>query len=84
MNLFSLYRLALFGLTLFEVAVFLRKVFRYKKYFDKLPRSVRQFLQKRSSRFILGRTKVHRRDLIINGCLIGLLLILNFLLINFS
>lgn len=76
-DLYSFFRLVLFGFTLYSAMQLAINALRYKPYCDRLPDFAKQYLLQKGSQFLGQKVKDHQRDFLINGVLLGVLLLLN-------
>ena len=90
MNVYTVYRLFLLGFTLYGLYQFTKELLKYKPYYDRVPNWIKKYilrsakkisspLASASGKFILKKLAEpeHRKDLIINGILLIILIILN-------
>ncbi len=83
-NLYSIFRLALFSSTIYGTFQLVKNLLRYKPYYDKIPKPVKGFLFATGGALIERKFKQHKRDFIINGLLLIVLINLNIILLFFS
>lgn len=87
-NLYSLFRLMLTAVTVYNLVDLVRTLLRFKPYYDRLPASVKRFLFRQiqaqlqqppaaGNAFLFRKLQEHRRDFVINSVLLVLLMILN-------
>ncbi|MEB3273415.1 MAG: hypothetical protein ACO4AI_05530 [Prochlorothrix sp.] len=87
LNVYSLFRLILTIVTLYNIGDLIRTLLRYKPYYDRIPQPVKQFLFRQIQAqiqqtnapppFVYRKLKEHRRDFILNTALLLLLIVLN-------
>ena len=83
-NLYSIFRLALFGITLYGTVQLVINLLRYKPYYDKIPRPVKGFLFATGGALIERKFKQHKHDFIVNCVLLLILMTLNIILFFFA
>lgn len=80
MNLYSLYRITVFILTTYGLIQLIINLLKYKPYYEKVPGFMKKYFLDRGS-LVLGKTlNESRHDLIINGLLLLVLVILNIII----
>lgn len=80
-NLYSIFRLALFGTTVYGSLQLIKNLLRYKPYYDKIPKSIKVFLFAKGGALFERKFKQHQRDFVVNGLLLAVLIILNVILL---
>ena len=83
-NLYSIFRLALFGITFYGTVQLIINLLRYKPYYDKIPKPVKGFLFATGGALIERKFKQHKHDFIVNGILLAVLMLLNIILWFFA
>ncbi|MEM6753685.1 MAG: hypothetical protein AAF630_12005 [Cyanobacteria bacterium P01_C01_bin.38] len=83
-NLYSLFRLGLFGITLYGTVQLIANLLRYKPYYDQIPKPLKGFLFATGGALIERKFKQHKRDFLINGILLAVLICLNIILWFFA
>lgn len=82
-NLYTIFRLALFGSTLYGSIQLITNLLRYKPYYDKIPKPVKNFLFAKGGALLGRKFKQHKRDFLFNGLLLAVLIFLNVILLFF-
>jgi len=79
MNIYTFYRLFLLCFTLYTFYQFARELLKYKPYYDKVPNWIKNYMFKSGGDFILNKfaQPQHRQDLIVNGILLLVLIVVN-------
>ena len=83
-NIYSIFRLTLFGITLYGTVQLILNLLRYKPYYDKIPKPVKGFLFATGGALIERKFKQHKHDFIVNGFLLVVLICLNIILWCFA
>lgn len=83
-NLYSIFRLGLFGITFFGTVQLIINLLRYKPYYDKIPKPVKGFLFTTGGALFERKFKQHKHDFIVNGVLLAVLISLNIILWFFA
>ena len=76
-DFYTIFRLVLLGFTLYGAIQLGINALRYKPYYDRLPDFAKEYLAQNGFRFLGQKVKDHQRDFLINGVLLGVLLVLN-------
>lgn len=79
MNIYLVYRLFLLGFTLYGLYQFTKEILKYEPYYKRVPNWMKKYLARSGSKFVVDKITEpqHRKDLIINGILAGILVIIN-------
>ena len=87
LNFYSLFRLILTGVTVYNIVDFIRTVLRYKPYYDRIPAPLKRFLFRQIQAqlqnpsapppFVYRKLREHSRDFVINTILLLILMGLN-------
>lgn len=83
-NLYSIFRLTLFGSTIFGTVQLIRNLLRYKPYYEQIPKPIKGFLFATGGALIERKFKQHKHDFIVNGVLLAVLICLNIILWFFA
>ncbi len=70
---FIFFRLALLGLTLYNLVQFARTLLQFKPYYEKVPNPLKQYLLQKSKPFFGKKLKQHWQDFALNGVLLAIL-----------
>jgi hypothetical protein len=94
-NLYTIFRLMITAVTLYNLVDGIQTILRYKPYYDRLPTFLKRFLFQTlqqqwqqqlqqpdtpAQAFVYRKIREHRRDLLINGMLLFVLISLNIIL----
>lgn len=79
-NLYTIFRLGLFGSTIFGTVQLIKNLLRYKPYYDKIPKPIKGFLFTKGGALFERKLKQHKHDFIVNGVLLAVLITLNAIL----
>ena len=79
-NLYTIFRLALFGSTIYGTFQLIKNLLRYKPYYDKIPKSIKGFLFAKGGALLERKFQQHKQDFFLNGLLLAVLTILNVIL----
>lgn len=79
MNVYTVYRFFLLAFTLYGLYQFTKELLKYKPYYDRVPNWLKKYLSRSGGNFIINKLSEpqHRQDLIINGILVFVLIIVN-------
>lgn len=80
MNVYNIYRWTLLGITLYNIVNVILSALEYKQYYDKIPLSLRQYLQEKTVRILGDKISENKQELWINFGLLLLLISLNIVL----
>ena len=83
-NLYSIFRLALFGITFYGTVQLIINLLRYKPYYDKIPKPLKGFLFATGGALIERKFKQHKHDFIVYGIHLAILMVLNTILWFFT
>ncbi|MBV6623561.1 MAG: hypothetical protein KI793_11590 [Rivularia sp. (in: Bacteria)] len=83
-NLYTIFRLGLFGVTIYGTFQLIANLLRYKPYYDRIPKPVKGFLFATGGALIERKFKQHKHDFVINGVLLAVLIALNGILFFFA
>jgi len=79
-NLYSWYRITLLILTTYSLIQLIITLLKYKPYYEKVPGFMKKYFLERGSLVLAKKLNESRHDLIINGLLFLVLVILNSIL----
>ncbi len=79
-NFYTIFRLVLFGNTIYGSFQLIKNLLRYKPYYDKIPKPIKGFLFAKGGTLLEIKFKQHKQDFLINGILLAILIILNIIL----
>ncbi|MGK7915970.1 MAG: hypothetical protein AB4038_10555 [Prochloraceae cyanobacterium] len=79
MNFYTIYRLILLLITLYGLLQLTINLFKYKPYYEKIPVWMKNYIFHHGGKFLWKKLGEHRRDLIINGLLLAMLVFLDIL-----
>ncbi|NEO94093.1 MAG: hypothetical protein F6K56_29390 [Moorea sp. SIO3G5] len=79
-NLYSWYRITLFILTTYGLIQLIITLLKYKPYYEKVPGFMKKYFLERGSLVLGKKLNESRHDLIINGLLLLVLVMLNIIL----
>lgn len=88
LNFYSLFRLMLTAVTIYNIIDFIRTLLRYKPYYDRIPTPIKRFLFRQVQAqlqqspttlppFFYRKLREHSRDFILNTVLLLVLIVLN-------
>lgn len=80
LNLYTIFRLALFGTTIYNIFQLIKNLLRYKPYYDKIPQGIKNFLFAKGGALLERKFQQHKQDFLLNGLLLAVLIILNIIL----
>ena len=79
MNVYFVYRLFILGFTLYGLYQFTKDLLKYKPYYERIPNWMKKYVWRASTQFVIDKIAEpqHRKDLIINGILLIILVVIN-------
>ncbi|NJN72106.1 MAG: hypothetical protein HC799_04465 [Limnothrix sp. RL_2_0] len=80
MFFYSIYRWALFGITIFNIYNVILSALEYKRYYDQLPLGLRRYLQDKTVRILGDKISKSHKELWQNLGLLVVLILLNIVL----
>ncbi|HEY9701995.1 MAG TPA: hypothetical protein V6C58_06095 [Allocoleopsis sp.] len=80
MDIYTVYRMVLSGVTMYGLIKTVPKVIKYKSWYDKTPPFMRKYLLKTGAEIMTKKIDEHQEDVKINLALVVILIILNIVL----
>ncbi|MDJ0715214.1 MAG: hypothetical protein QNJ54_13485 [Prochloraceae cyanobacterium] len=77
MNFYYIYRFVILGVTLYGFFQFVGSLLQYKPYYDRFPVWMQKYIFRHGGKLLQTKLAEHRRDFIINGFLLIILLFLD-------